>query len=349
MVKMLAYSWEKCGISCFLPKPVHQAYQSSSLIRKKKNLKRKWKKKKGCRRFKKLDENEIKTKKKKKNGTVIVTKIERRTEEIGGVAAEIDLLEILAGTGLARRVPKMTKRTQKKILLDGIKKRTQKLKRRRKKQMGKLRLKRNRHLPSHPNVNHHPSMTRQSNKKSLRLLLRRNAVIEEIEETVGIPETGKANELTGANLRERKMIADVGILLENDLRVLENIHQLLGSGHLVLGRDQLVHVSGHPVFERDHRALGKEHPLPANVLLVSARDQSLHASVLLHVSARQLLPRDQEVHVNDRRHQGLKCADGFHVHPAQTQSLPVVQGLGVDQPQEIKMMISRFIEKKILS
>lgn len=252
---------------------------------------------------------------------------EKRTAETGGVAAEIDLHEIHGEIGLALHVPRMTKKTPKKIHLGGIKRMKQKLKRRRRKQMVKLQQKRNLHPPSHPNVNLHPSWRYQSNKKSLKFLQRRNEVIEEREETRVILEIERTSELTGlpgGNLQERMMIADVEILLEN-------IHQEFESDHLVLGRGHPVHVNGHPVFGRGHRVFVKGRPRLVSDLPVSGKDRSLLASTLLfHVNVHLVLQRDLVAHASVLHLQDLKCVDDLHARPAPIQSLPVVHAQGAD-------------------
>lgn len=157
MVKMQGFSWESYGICCFLLRPVLQESQNSSLTKRRKNLRRKWKKRRGYRRFRKHGESETKRRKRRRKETEIGTKIETKIVKKGGAAAETSPHAAPDVTAHVHLVPRMTRRNQRKSHQGGTKRKETNPRRRKRKLMEMHPPRRSLQQGSHRNMIVHPS------------------------------------------------------------------------------------------------------------------------------------------------------------------------------------------------
>lgn len=127
------------------------------MTKRRKNLRRKWKRRRGCKKFRKHGGSGTKRKKRRKKETEIGTKIETKIAKKGGAAAEISHHAAPDATDHVHLVPRMIKRTRKKSLLGGIKRKETNPRRKRRKPMEMHPPRRSLLQGSPRNVTVHPS------------------------------------------------------------------------------------------------------------------------------------------------------------------------------------------------
>lgn len=128
------------------------------MTKRRKNLRRKWKKRRGYRKFRKHGGSGTKRRKKRRKETEIGTKIETKTVKKGGAAAEISHHVAPDATVHVHLVPRMTRRNQKKNLLGGTKRKETNPRRRKRRPMEMHLPRRSLQQGSHQNMIVHPSM-----------------------------------------------------------------------------------------------------------------------------------------------------------------------------------------------
>lgn len=135
MERTHVFLWDCYGTSFCLPRQAHRESPNSFWTKKRKNLRRKWRKRKEFRKYRKLDENVIKRKRRKKTETESVTKIGKRIAEKDEVAVETGPRAVLVERDLVHHVRRTIRKILRKMhLADGIRKTSKKSKRRRKRQ-----------------------------------------------------------------------------------------------------------------------------------------------------------------------------------------------------------------------